>query len=981
QSISMPRGATSSTSPRRQRIVPESDVDCASGKNAFGSDFRRLMGCQDGHKEANSFAVLLGREKQSPGTPTSPKVQKSDWSMRPSDNVARCAEALQENTFNLQDGHREANSFAVLLGREKQSPGTPTSPKVQKSDWSMRPSDNVARCAEALQENTFNLQDGHREANSFAVLLGREKQSPGTPTSPKVQKSDWSMRPSDNVARAKHCATTAVGRTKIRCAVIVGSGPIGHRRLSIVNARQHASSPDGRSERRRSRRLSLDRVVLSEVAGGAEGGGGSAGNIASTGEANTPPKSTHRRLSVLSTGGCVGPSRLTSGEAPISGNSARRRFSVVRISGDSVKGSMEAVGAKTGNTPHENTHRRLSVLRSGGFDGPSTATAGEAHISGDKTRRRLSVVRIGDADDSRSVKGKASAPRKNTLMRYMSSSGIVDSGSRVNADEATISGNNSCRRLSVVSVGNCGASFSVSNSGVSSGGKSTHRRLSVSCGDSTAESPTTRRISASSMDSTFSQGSVLSLSQIGNPVISTRSRRASMQTPDCDLDAQSLVIEGLCLAAFNKATIVDGDSDSSSGFGSSSGEEDMGDVPESFFCLAENRVDDGAQARRAAMVTGPLAGRFAVHDAFPMFVLPIASLLRFEKLRFFEELMCDGELLEFIPGMSVVYVTHQRSGDKHPESQQRQLSVLQAALGNLRLGKSKVLGLGHLERRSGTEQRMEQSYSPDDLAELAAAAGADGDSFIWIDFCCMPQASAIASSTGENEPSTTDQDFGCNRKSAVRPGAPVLGPTFDNLLGVAERPCRPSLPGDIVSVETSNASCSHGAADLSLSFTSGMLENSDLPRTLAEPSKGKSKVQGLQTTNTKEFSYVRRVMKAKLLLVRQRAFVRAMSSVPSFIERCKYFMILAPPDAHPERTDARLSYESLRSQGWHRLECTARALSLHDARMLLVQDEHVLLTLRSQDFLFQPSCVGAIRRQEAARAGEQNPACHGRAEA
>lgn len=65
---------------------------------------------------------------------------------------------------------------------------------------------------------------------------------------------------------------------------------------------------------------------------------------------------------------------------------------------------------------------------------------------------------------------------------------------------------------------------------------------------------------------------------------------------------------------------------------------------------------------------------------------------------------------------------------------------------------------------------------------------------------------------------------------------------------------------------------------------------------------------------------------------------KAISSIPAYVERSEFFMILAPSMRHADR-DLVLGYSSWRSRGWCRAERAARALAVggHQNRMVVVE--------------------------------------------
>eukprot|EP00933_Yihiella_yeosuensis_P027419 TRINITY_DN21317_c0_g1_i1.p1 TRINITY_DN21317_c0_g1~~TRINITY_DN21317_c0_g1_i1.p1 ORF type:complete len:715 (+),score=178.30 TRINITY_DN21317_c0_g1_i1:38-2146(+) len=101
----------------------------------------------------------------------------------------------------------------------------------------------------------------------------------------------------------------------------------------------------------------------------------------------------------------------------------------------------------------------------------------------------------------------------------------------------------------------------------------------------------------------------------------------------------------------------------------------------------------------------------------------------------------------------------------------------------------------------------------------------------------------------------------------------------------------------------------------------------------------------------------------KVLCKRPLGSYEVARSLVTYIDECEYFFILAPCIPYAEHTDKMMNYDTYRSHGWARLECTARALSGIDSRMLLVQDESTILALQSQNFALEPPCAGSFANE------------------
>ena len=114
-----------------------------------------------------------------------------------------------------------------------------------------------------------------------------------------------------------------------------------------------------------------------------------------------------------------------------------------------------------------------------------------------------------------------------------------------------------------------------------------------------------------------------------------------------------------------------------------------------------------------------------------MYTVPMEKLLQMTRVRSHEDLLEDGELMEFREGLGrAMFVSHQWLGNKHPDPDGLQLKVLQDALTNILAGTSQVC----------LPVVSEMFYG-----RLACPSAADFSSqplFLWYDFMSCPQGAS-----------------------------------------------------------------------------------------------------------------------------------------------------------------------------------------------------------------------------------------------
>uniref|UniRef100_A0A7S2K310 Ankyrin repeat domain-containing protein n=1 Tax=Zooxanthella nutricula TaxID=1333877 RepID=A0A7S2K310_9DINO len=81
---------------------------------------------------------------------------------------------------------------------------------------------------------------------------------------------------------------------------------------------------------------------------------------------------------------------------------------------------------------------------------------------------------------------------------------------------------------------------------------------------------------------------------------------------------------------------------------------------------------------------------------------------------------------------------------------------------------------------------------------------------------------------------------------------------------------------------------------------------------------------------------------------------KAIASIPAYIERSRYFLVLAPEVEHADAPGRFLGYSSWKGRGWCRMERMTRVLSPGCTHMLLARCGGLLLEIGAQDCLFDP---------------------------
>mmetsp|Transcript_82724 Transcript_82724/g.208143 ORF Transcript_82724/g.208143 Transcript_82724/m.208143 type:complete len:1111 (-) Transcript_82724:461-3793(-) len=118
---------------------------------------------------------------------------------------------------------------------------------------------------------------------------------------------------------------------------------------------------------------------------------------------------------------------------------------------------------------------------------------------------------------------------------------------------------------------------------------------------------------------------------------------------------------------------------------------------------------------------------------YPFYVVHVDQVLKMNTLRTHEDLLEAGVLVEWTQGMAfVTFVSHPWLGKEHPDPEAIQLQLLQGFLRRCLGGEQRVMPHHSAEVYDST-----QPLEPQELQDQFR------DSFIWIDWCCVPQRTGL----------------------------------------------------------------------------------------------------------------------------------------------------------------------------------------------------------------------------------------------
>ncbi|CAE8728123.1 unnamed protein product [Polarella glacialis] len=88
-------------------------------------------------------------------------------------------------------------------------------------------------------------------------------------------------------------------------------------------------------------------------------------------------------------------------------------------------------------------------------------------------------------------------------------------------------------------------------------------------------------------------------------------------------------------------------------------------------------------------------------------------------------------------------------------------------------------------------------------------------------------------------------------------------------------------------------------------------------------------------------------------------FRAAVRSIPSYVDQCKYFIILAPPILRPDLKDL-LDYSTWCSRGWCRVERLVMHIAFNKTPVILVRGSHQVILMPAHDYFQNPPGLGSF---------------------
>ena len=145
------------------------------------------------------------------------------------------------------------------------------------------------------------------------------------------------------------------------------------------------------------------------------------------------------------------------------------------------------------------------------------------------------------------------------------------------------------------------------------------------------------------------------------------------------------------------------------------------------------------EKKRRASTTYELKDHLTLQ--FPMYAVAISKLAQMDKMQSFEELMKKGDLVEWKPGMGLVFfLSHQWTAFNEPDHTGTQLRAIQGVFQHMHKKTFSTL--------FGTEQEWNHFCSKDAVGALNIFERITEDNlheevqngYVWLDYSCVPQA-------------------------------------------------------------------------------------------------------------------------------------------------------------------------------------------------------------------------------------------------
>mmetsp|Transcript_72681 Transcript_72681/g.210403 ORF Transcript_72681/g.210403 Transcript_72681/m.210403 type:complete len:709 (+) Transcript_72681:43-2169(+) len=262
--------------------------------------------------------------------------------------------------------------------------------------------------------------------------------------------------------------------------------------------------------------------------------------------------------------------------------------------------------------------------------------------------------------------------------------------------------------------------------------------------------------------------------------------------------------------------------------------------------------------------------------AYPMYVLPVPTLLSMDCLRPHQELLRESLVKEWMPEMEgrIIFVSHQWLGYANPDPNNEHLSALQTLLSRLMEGTA-----GHVESHWMQQVVMRQKVA---IARKRWREAVP-HMYTWIDYASIPQVGLASAMRLASETQSAEAQGGMHRLCAAVPHRDIAlkaSPCpVQNALGFLEAGVDPASPKVGCSSDRASASSARDAS----------------------------------------------VVKASMM---------AINSIPQYVERSALLLVLAPMCLHKDTGEV-CDYTTWRSRGWCRMELQAALLARTHVQVLV----------------------------------------------
>ena len=218
-------------------------------------------------------------------------------------------------------------------------------------------------------------------------------------------------------------------------------------------------------------------------------------------------------------------------------------------------------------------------------------------------------------------------------------------------------------------------------------------------------------------------------------------------------------------------------------------------------------------------------------------------------------------------------------------------------------------------------------------------------SFLWIDFCCIPQMSIPLTDEllgfGENEDDSSCKGGGGFGLSGGFGLAPLVGQRDDSPSGGGRSGSlllvKAAVMQELGGHHSKSALLLGQQTQMSGISQSFMASFRDVQRETVNHGKGEPVLKNDTDATTTDHRYVTSDTEGwkkinKIMLG------RAVQSIPAYVERSSLMIVLVPPCKHADRKDENCDESSWRGRGWCRVEYLAATLVRSDVSIMIVED-------------------------------------------